>query len=105
MKSATLGKCILEAEITNISKHGFWLLLADEELFVAFKQFPWFTDASVEEIVNVAWLHPHHLYWPDLDVDLAVESIRTPKKFPLLSKMSRHSKRPSRRAKLARSQT
>jgi uncharacterized protein DUF2442 len=29
---------------------------------------------------------PHHLYWPDLDVDLAVESIEHPEKYPLLSK-------------------
>jgi hypothetical protein len=32
MKSATLGKSISGVEVTNISKHGFWLLLADEEL-------------------------------------------------------------------------
>jgi hypothetical protein len=30
------------AEVTNISKHGFWLLLGDRELFVPFAQFPWF---------------------------------------------------------------
>jgi len=101
MKSATLGKRISEAEITNISKHGFWILLADEELFVAFREFPWFKDASIEEIVTVEWPHPHHLYWPELDIDLAVESIRNPDKFPLLSKVSRHSRRPSRRAKLS----
>jgi hypothetical protein len=29
---------------------------------------------------------PHHLRWPDLDVDLAVESIRDPEKFPLVSR-------------------
>jgi hypothetical protein len=29
---------------------------------------------------------PHHLRWPDLDVDLAVESIRNPEKFPLVSR-------------------
>jgi hypothetical protein len=28
----------------------------------------------------------HHLYWPDLDIDLAVESIRDPASFPLVSK-------------------
>lgn len=28
----------------------------------------------------------HHLYWPDLDVDLAVASIRNPGAFPLVSK-------------------
>jgi hypothetical protein len=31
MKSATLGKNTSGAELTNISRHGFWLLLADEE--------------------------------------------------------------------------
>ena len=83
MKSATLGKNILEVEVTNISKHGFWILLADQELFVAFKAFPWFKDASVEEILNVEWPQSHHLYWPALDVDLAVASIQHPEKFPL----------------------
>ena len=72
--------------MTNVSKHGFWLLLANEELFVAFKDFPWFKDASIAEIVRVEWPQPHHLYWPDLDVDLAVESIRHPENFPLISK-------------------
>jgi hypothetical protein len=32
----------LEVEVTNVSKHGFWLLLGDEELFVPFSEFPWF---------------------------------------------------------------
>jgi len=41
-------------EVTNISKHGFWLLLDKEELFVPFKQFPWFKGASVSEILNPA---------------------------------------------------
>ena len=27
-----------------------------------------------------------HLYWPELDIDLSVGSIRNPEKFPLLSK-------------------
>jgi hypothetical protein len=27
----------------------------------------------------------HHLYWPDLDVDLAVESLTHPERFPLIS--------------------
>jgi hypothetical protein len=32
MKSAALGRHILEAEVTNISEHGFWLLLANNTL-------------------------------------------------------------------------
>jgi uncharacterized protein DUF2442 len=102
MKSAALGRHISGAEVTNISKHGFWLLLANEELFVAFKDFPWFKDASIAEIVRVEWPQPHHLYWPDLDVDLAVESIRHPENFPLISKRTRSAKRPHRRTKFIR---
>ena len=82
------GASILEVEITNISKHGFWLLLGEEELFVPFSEFPWFKDASVSKLVNVEIPHPHHLYWPDLDVDLAVDSIRHPDRFPLVASTS-----------------
>jgi hypothetical protein len=99
MKSTTLGKGTSGAEVTNISGHGFWLLVADEELFVSFKEFPWFKDASVSEILNVERLQPHHLYWPSLDVDVAVESINHPEKFPLISKEFRLTKRSRRQAK------
>ena len=100
MKSATLGKSTSGAEVTNISKHGFWLLLATEELFVPFKEFPWFRDASVSEILNVEWPQLHHLYWPDLDVDLAIESIRSPEKFPLVSKVQHRTRRTSQGGKV-----
>ena len=102
MKSAALGKRTSAAEVTNISSHGFWLLLADEELFVPFKEFPWFKDASVSEILKVEWPQPQHLYWPDLDVDVAVESIRHPDKFPLISKELRPAKRSGKQVKTRR---
>ncbi len=73
-------------EVTNVSKHGFWLLLGDEELFVPFSEFPWFKDAPVAKLANVERPQPHHLYWPDLDVDLAVDSILQPELFPLVSR-------------------
>lgn len=82
------GASILEVEVTNVSKHGFWLLLGDEELFVPFSGFPWFRDAPVAKVLNVERLQPHHLYWPDLDVDLTVDSIRHPEQFPLVSRSS-----------------
>ncbi|MBI3459453.1 DUF2442 domain-containing protein [Candidatus Acetothermia bacterium] len=86
MKSKALGRNILEAEVTHISKHGFWLLLNKKEFFLSFEKFPWFKEASVSEILNVQWLQPHHLYWPDLDVDLTVESIEHPERYPLVAK-------------------
>ena len=74
------------AEVTHISRHGFWLLLGDEELLLPFEHFPWFKAATVEQISNVERPSPNHLYWPSLDVDLAVESIRHPEAYPLMSR-------------------
>jgi hypothetical protein len=85
MPSAALGRSTSPTEVTNVSAHGFWLFLGARELFVPFEQFPWFRDASIRAITNVELLSPHHLYWPDLDIDLAVESIEHPDKHPLVS--------------------
>jgi hypothetical protein len=82
------GASTLEVEVTNVSKHGFWLLLGDEELFVPFSEFPWFKDAPIAKLLNVERPHEHHLYWPDLDVDLAVKSIRHPEQYPLVARSS-----------------
>ena len=83
MKSETLGTDISEVEVTQISKHGIWMLLREKEHFLSFENFPWFKEASVSAIHNVELLNEHHLYWAELDVDLAVESIEKPERFPL----------------------
>ena len=80
------GTTTSEVEVTNISKHCFWLLLGNEELAVPFSDFPWFRNATIEQISEVQWPSLDHLYWPMLDVDLSVQSIRDPAGFPLVSK-------------------
>jgi len=86
MKSEMLGTDTSEVEITQISKHGIWLLLGEKEFFLSFDDFPWFKNAAVSAIHNVNLLNANHLYWPDLDVDLAIESIENPERFPLMAK-------------------
>jgi Protein of unknown function (DUF2442) len=80
------GTITSAAEVTNISRHGFWMLLGEEELLLSFEQFPWFKQATVDQITNVERPTPDHLYWPSLDVDLSVDSIRRPGDFPLVSR-------------------
>jgi len=86
MTSGRLGSPTSVVEVTNVSIHGFWLLIEDRERFVPFKEFPWFKDARIGELTNVELQSPHHLYWPELDVDLAVDSIDHPERFPLISR-------------------
>ena len=89
MTSAAPGVSTFPVEVTNIStKHGFWLLLEnEEELFLPFSEFPWFRDVPIGNILKVELPSSNHLYWPDLDVDLAIESIRHPENFTLVSRV------------------
>jgi len=80
------GVATSEVEVSLASSKGFWLLLNNEELFVPYAEFPWFKQATMEQITTVEWPAPNHLYWPLLDIDLAVESIRNPGQFPLVAK-------------------
>jgi len=86
MKSARRGRSTSGVEVGNVSGHGFWLLIGDRERFVRFRDFPWFRDATISELTNVKLQSPHHLYWPGLDIDLAVDSLDHPERYPLVGR-------------------
>lgn len=88
-RSVMPGRATSVAEVTHVSRHGFWLLLGDEELPVPFAEFPWFRQATIEQLTHVEWPTPDHLYWPQLDVDLAVRSLRDPAAFPVVARVAR----------------
>ena len=90
MSSEPLGIGTSEVEITSISAHGIWLLAGEAELFLSYEDFPWFKDASVGQTLNVREPTPGHFYWPDLDVDIGVETIRHPDRFPLQAQLTTH---------------
>ncbi len=86
MSSQPLGKNTFPAEITNISNNGIWLLSNDREFFLSYDDFPWFKDAPVGKILKVEEPTLDHFYWPDLDVDIGIETIEHPERFPLKSR-------------------
>ncbi len=99
-QSGKLGKLTLTAEVANVSAHGFWLDVAGKERFLPFEQFPWFRDATIGQLANVQLVSPRHVRWPDLDIDLSVDSLDRPEDFPLVSRSSgaRPPARPRRRS-------
>jgi hypothetical protein len=72
-------------------------MLGRREVFLSFDLFPWFREASIGALCNVQRPRPGHLWWPDLDIDLAAESIEHPERFPLVSR-----RRPNKRMQPAR---
>ena len=78
-----LGRNILKVEVTNISNHGLWILIENKELFLSYENFPWFKNKTISNITKVESFGQGHLYWEDLDVDLSLEMIEHPERFPL----------------------
>ena len=85
MKYETIGKDTLGVEILNVSPHGFWLMANGRERFLDFDNFPWFRGATLEQLFAVELLHEDHLCWSMLDVDLDLDRIEHPEKYPLVS--------------------
>jgi len=86
MKSWIFGAGTSQPEVLNVSPHGFWLFAARRECFLVFDQFPWFRQATLDQIFAVELHHGEHLYWPLLDVDLDLDRIGHPERYPLVAK-------------------
>jgi hypothetical protein len=84
-KFEIVGNDSSRAEVLNISQHGFWLFVDGEEHFLSFEDFPWFRNAPTGCLFNVEFLHCQRFYWPELDVDLDLERIDHPERFPLVA--------------------
>ncbi|BAZ93027.1 uncharacterized protein FOKN1_0625 [Thiohalobacter thiocyanaticus] len=85
MSSRPLGTNTSGVEVTNVSPHGFWLLVEGRELYLPFGQFPWFRDASIAALGRIEQPKRNHFHWPELDVDLTLEMIESPEKYPNVS--------------------
>jgi len=83
MKSGVVGKSTSKPEVTNISARGIWLLAKEREYFLPYDTFPGFKEATVADIHNVTIEHEEYLFWPTLGIDLELDSIENPEKYPL----------------------
>ena len=88
MKSLKHGKDI-SVSVENITPFGIWLFVKEKEYFLSYKDYPYFKDQTLNSIQNVQLLHGYHLYWPDLDVDLEIDNLEHPEKYPLKSKITK----------------
>jgi|APIni6443716594_1056825.scaffolds.fasta_scaffold1053239_1 hypothetical protein len=85
MKSSKHGTPT-STSVENITPFGIWILVQNKEYFLSYDQYPCFKDQTLQAIQNVHLLHGAHLHWPDLDVDLEIDNLENPGKYPLKSK-------------------
>ena len=90
MKSPKHGKTT-SVSVENITPFGIWLFVEGREHFLSYEDYPYFRDQTLKAIQNVQLLHGYHLYWPELDVDLEIDNLEHPEKYPLQSMKTPHS--------------
>lgn len=72
------------AEVTNISPNGLWVLSNDKEYFIDYKDYPFFSNATIKQIADVEADAFGNLHWKDLDVDIELESLESPEDYPMM---------------------
>lgn len=82
MKSSKNRKDIL-VSVENITPFGIWLYIKGNEYFLSYQDYPYFQDQTLSSIQDVQLVHESHLYWPELDVDLEIDNLDNPEKYPL----------------------
>ncbi|MDR3267313.1 MAG: DUF2442 domain-containing protein [Tannerella sp.] len=72
--------------VLSIMPEGIFLSVFDKDYFVSFNRLPWFRNAKVSDIMNVSLCGRDGIRWDALDIDLEIESLIHPEKYPLLMK-------------------
>ena len=68
--------CFNTAKVSSIHPHGFWIACGGEELYLSFLTFPQFEHATIAQICDLQCVSASRLYWPQLDLDVALDTIR-----------------------------
>ena len=69
-------------KILSINPEGIYLSVAGKDYFISYKRVPWFWNARVNEIMNVSMMGRMGIRWEDLNVDLEIDSLEHPEKYP-----------------------
>lgn len=86
MSSPTHGSATSRASVEGVTPFGLWLLADGSEHFLPFAEFPFFRKASIDDLLYVELHGAAHLSWPALDVDLELDSVRHPERYPLVER-------------------
>ena len=74
------------ASVLMINAQGIMLSVQRNDYFLSYNRIPWMQDAPIRNVLNVQMSGDEAIEWPDLDVDLEIDSLRHPERYPLVIK-------------------
>ena len=74
----------ISASILMINNQGIMISVEDNDYFLSYNRVPWLKDATVRNILNIKMSGKNAVEWPDLDIDLEIDSLKHPERYPLV---------------------
>ena len=86
MRSSARGRSTSrrDVELQGVSPHGLWLLVEGAEYLVPFDAYPALRRGTIDGLARVELHHGVRLHWPDLDVDIELDALSHPERYPLM---------------------
>ncbi|MDO4958996.1 MAG: DUF2442 domain-containing protein [Prevotellaceae bacterium] len=78
----------MSASVLMINSQGIMISVDGNDYFLSYNRVPWMKDASISSVLNITKEGRSAISWPDLDVDLEIDSLRYPERYPLVMKRS-----------------
>lgn len=76
------------ANVLMINSQGIMLSVCGNDYFLSYNRIPWMLTASIGDVLNVRMSGRNAIEWPTLNVDLEIESLKHPERYPLIMKRS-----------------
>ena len=74
------------ANVLMINDKGLMLSVLGQDYFISFNRLPWMKDAAIRDVLDVQMCGDDAIDWPKLDIDLEIDSLKHPERYPLVMK-------------------
>ena len=72
--------------VLMINAQGIMISVGGQDFFLSYNRIPWMREASIKDVLDVQMCGNEAIEWPSLDIDLEIDSLRHPERYPLLIK-------------------
>lgn len=76
----------MSVSVLMINAQGIMINVGGQDFFLSYNRIPWMRDAAIKDVLDVQMCGDEAIEWPNLDVDLEIDSLRHPERYPLLIK-------------------
>lgn len=72
--------------VLMINAQGIMLSVQGNDFFISYNRMPWLRNARISDVLNVRMSGRSAIEWETLGVDLEIESLKHPERYPLIMK-------------------